>query len=57
MVAQALERKDELGISPQDMDFRTMRATVHEYYSMSFRGETDMLQLVKVTWVLKRMSR
>ena len=53
MVTQALERKYKLGISPH-MDFRTMRATVHEYYSKSFRGATGMLQLVMAEFRLSR---
>ena len=54
VIAQTLEPKDDLGISPQDMDFRTMWATVHEYYSMSFREQTGMLQPVMAEFRLSR---
>ena len=41
-----------------DMNFRTMRAAVHEYYSMRFRGETGMLQLVMAEFrVTRHMHR
>ena len=36
------------------MDFRTMRTAVHEYYSMPFRGETGMLQLVMAKFRIAR---
>ena len=46
MLTQAQERKDELGTSPLDMDFKTMRAAMHEYYGILCRGETGMLHFI-----------
>ena len=46
VLIQAQERKNELRTSLMDMDFRTMCAVVHDYYSRPFHGEMVKLQVV-----------
>ena len=42
----SMERKEMLGVTPDDKTSKMLRRVVHVYYSMSFRREAGLFQLV-----------